>query len=69
MSLTEWQKEDIEDLLEEYPALVEMTDEELDAFSRKLYWEAQGLYDRVNRLESYAENIKLYKQIRKKESE
>ena len=35
MSLTEWQKEDIEDLLEEYPELAEMTDEELDDFSRK----------------------------------
>ena len=67
MNLTEWQKEDIEDLLEEYPELIGMTDEELDAFSRKLYWEAQGLYDRVNRLESYAENIKLYKQTRGKQ--
>lgn len=66
MTLTEWQKEDLEDLLEEYPELAEMTDEELDTFSRKLYWEAQGLYDRVNRLESDAENIKLYKQTRGK---
>ena len=66
MTLTDWQKEDLEDLLEEYPELTAMTDEELDAFSRKLYWEAQGLYDRVNRLESDAENVKLYKQTRGK---
>lgn len=66
MTLTKWQKEDIEDLLEEYPELVDMDDEELVIFSRKLYWEAQGLYDRVNRLESYAENVTLYMQTRGK---
>lgn len=67
MSLTKWQREDLEDLLEEYPELKDLSDEELDTFSRKLYWEAQGLYDRVNRLESYAENVKLYKEVRKNE--
>lgn len=65
MTLTEWQKEDLEDLLEEYPNLKEMTDEELELLSRKLYHEAQGLYDRVCRLESEAENIKLFIQVRK----
>jgi hypothetical protein len=43
-----------------------MTDEELDHLSRKLYWDAQGLYDQVNRMESEAENIKLYKSLRKR---
>ena len=66
MNLTNWQKEDIEDLLEEYPELADMTDEELVVFSRKLYWKAQGLYDEVNRLESKAETVTLYMQIRGK---
>ena len=65
MTLTEWQKEDLEDLQEEYPNLKEMTDEELELLSRKLYHEAQDLYDRVCRLESDAENIKLFIQVRK----
>lgn len=67
MTLTEWQKEDIEDLLEEYPELVGMSDEELVVFSRKLYWKAQGLYDEVNRLESKAETVTLYMQTRGKQ--
>ena len=65
MILTEWQKEDLEDLQENYPNLDEMTDEELELLSRKLYREAQGLYDRVCCLESDAENIKLFMQVRK----
>ncbi len=66
MTLAEWQKEDIEDLLEEYPELANMTDEELVVFSRKLYWKAQGLYDEVNRLENKAETVTLYMQTRGK---
>lgn len=66
MILTDQQKEDIKDLLEEYPELVDMTDEELVVFSRKLYWEAQGLYDEVNRLKSKAETVTLYMQTRGK---
>ena len=63
--LSEWQKEDLEDLLEKYPDLDSMTDEELDHLSHKLYWDAQGLYDQVTHMESEAENIKLYKSLRK----
>lgn len=66
MNLTNWQKEDIEDLLEEHPELADMTDEELVVFSRKLYWKAQSLYDEVNRLESKAETVTLYMQTRGK---
>ena len=52
-------------MCEKYPDLDTMTDEELDHLSRKLYWDAQGLYDQVTRMESEAENIKLYKSLRK----
>ena len=66
MILMDWQKEDIKDLLEEYPELTDMTDEELVVFSRELYWKAQGLYDEGNRLESKAEIITLYMRTRGK---
>lgn len=69
MILTDWQKEDLEDLQEKYPNLDEMTDEELELLSRNFYREAQGLYDRVCRLESDAENIKLFIQVRKESVE
>lgn len=69
MILTDWQKEDLEDLQETYPNLDEMTDEELELLSNKLYREAQGLFDRMCRLESDAENIKLFMQVRKESAE
>lgn len=69
MILTDWQKEDLEDLQETYPNLDEMTDEELELLSDKLYREAQGLFDRMCRLESDAENIKLFMQVRKESTE
>ena len=69
MTLTDWQKEDLEDLQETYPNLDEMTDEELELLSNKLYREAQGLFDRMCRLESDAENIKLFMQVRKESAE
>jgi hypothetical protein len=69
MILTDWQKEDLEDLQETYPNLDEMTDEELELLSNKLYREAQGLFDRMCRLESDAENIKLFMQVRKESTE
>ena len=67
MTLTKWQTKDIQDLLEEYPELVDMSDEELVIFSRKLYWEAQSLYDKVNYLENCAESVTLYMQTRGKQ--
>lgn len=69
MILTDWQKEDLEDLQETYPNLDKMTDEELELLSNKLYREAQGLFDRMCRLESDAENIKLFMQVRKESTE
>ena len=69
MILTDWQKEDLEDLQETYPNLDEMTDEELELLSNKLYREAQGLFDRMCRLESDAVNIKLFMQVRKESTE
>lgn len=52
-------------ILEDYPEVKDKSDEELLDFARKLYWEAQGLFERVNCLEGTAETIKKYIEYRK----
>lgn len=58
LNLSKWYKEDIIDLLEDYPNLLTMTEEELNTLARSLYWKAQGLYSEVTRLENEADAIK-----------
>jgi hypothetical protein len=60
LNLSAWTKEDLIDLLEDYPTLFEMTDGELNKLSRERYQEAQGLIDQANRLESDADAIVKY---------
>lgn len=55
-----WEEEDLEDLLEEYPNLLDMTDEELHKMASQLYWEANGLVEQANRLEAKADTIRSY---------
>jgi hypothetical protein len=43
-----------------------MSDEELKKKIQELYWEASGLFDQANRLESDADTIERYIEIRKK---
>ena len=54
-----WEEDDLEELDEEFH-ITEKTVEELNALATKLYWEAQGLIDRANGLESKAETIRRY---------
>ena len=54
-----WEEEDLEDLENEFH-LTEKTTEELNKLATKLYWEAQGLIDQANRLESKADTIRRY---------
>lgn len=63
LNLTWWQEEDLEDLLEDYPNLLEMSAEELNKLVRQLYWEANGLVEQANRLESKADAIKTYLKV------
>ena len=58
---TDWnkyKKEDILDLVEEHPELLDMTPVQLRTRARDLNWEAQSIYETVNRLESEASLIK-----------
>ena len=59
LNLYWWEEEDLEDLDKEFH-ISEKTTEELNKLATKLYWEAQGLVDRANRLESKAEAIRRY---------
>ena len=54
-----WEEEDLEDLDEEFH-ISEKTTEELNKLATKLYWDAQGLIDEANRLESKADAIRRY---------
>ena len=58
---TDWnkyKKEDILDLVKEHPEFLDMTPVQLRTRARDLNWEAQSIYETVNRLESEASLIK-----------
>ena len=57
-----WEEDDLEALDEEFH-ITEKTTEELNTLATKLYWEAQGLADRANRLESKADTIRRYLEL------
>jgi hypothetical protein len=59
LNLYWWEEEDLEDLDEEFH-ISEKTTEELNKLATKLYWDAQGLVDEANRLESKADTIRRY---------
>ena len=60
-----WVMDDISDMLEEHPEYENMNDEELMQKRNDLYWQAQGCFDRGNRLESDGDTIERYIEIRK----
>lgn len=66
LNLSRWTKEDLIDLLEDYPTLFEMADGELTTLARDKNCEAQGLIDQANRLESDADAIYKYIIARRK---
>jgi hypothetical protein len=59
LDLKWYEEEDLEDLDDEYH-ISGKTTEELNKLATKLYWEAQGLVDQANRLESKADAIRRY---------
>ena len=59
LNLYWWEEEDLEDLDEEFN-ISEKTAEELNKLATKLYWNAQGLVEEANRLESKADAIRRY---------
>ena len=62
LNLYWWEEEDLEDLDEEFH-ISEKTTEELNKLATKLYWNAQGLVDEANRLESKADTIRRYLEL------
>ena len=66
LDLKKYEEEDLEELLEVFPDLLEMTSEQLDRAASDLYWKAQHLYDEVMRLESQADTIRKYMELTEK---
>ena len=59
LDLQWWEKEDIEDLIEEYPQLLEMSLDEIKKLKTKLYLESQHLIERANAIESKADSLQI----------
>ena len=62
LNLYWWEEDDLEDLDDEF-YISEKTAEELNTLATKLYWEAQGLIDRANSLESKVDTIRRYLEL------
>lgn len=63
--ISPWHRETIQDLEEgDYPNLCKMSSQELKALSNKLFFEAQGLYETVCRIESDAEAIAVLARVK-----
>lgn len=55
--LTPWTKDELVDLLDEYPNLLTMSEGDLQKLARERYNTAQGYIDKANRLENEADAI------------
>lgn len=63
-NLSPWVKADLIDLLEDYPNLFDMSKEELQKIAADKYATARGYIDRANRLESDADAISKYCEVK-----
>lgn len=57
--LPEWQREDLEELLYDYPFLLYSSIIELEKFKKELYWEAQEHIETANRIENKADIVSI----------
>ena len=60
LDLKWWEKEDLEDLFEEYPELNNMSIEQMEEFSRKLRRESQNYYDLSMTIDTKADILQEY---------
>lgn len=61
LNLSEWIKEDLEDIEREYPGIfTKNTPEELERIAKNLYWDAQSYIETANTVESQANAITAY---------
>lgn len=58
--LTKWEKEEIMDLLEDYPDFFETDSDKLNEISKDLYREAQSYIDIAFSIENKADTIRTY---------
>lgn len=60
LDLKWWEKEDLEDLFEEYPELNDMSVEQIEEFSHKLRQESQNYYDLSMTIDTKADILQEY---------
>ena len=58
LNLTEYEKDYLEDLCEEYPNFENMSRDELDKLAEELFWKAMGLINEGTQMENKAEAIR-----------
>ena len=58
--LEDWEKDDLEELINNYPGVLDMDEEEVHKLARTFYSKARNLYDEVMRLERYADLLIKY---------
>lgn len=63
----EWQREEIEELLLDYPNLFDMSREEIEKIAEELFWTVQGYIEKANSLEQKYDAIQIYLNVIEKE--
>ena len=58
--LEDWEKDDLEELINNYPGVLDMDEEEVHKLARTFYSKERNLYDEVMRLERYADLLIKY---------
>lgn len=63
----EWQREEIEELLLDYPNLFNMSHEEIEKIAEELFWTAQSYIGKASSLEQKYDAIQIYLNVIEKE--
>ena len=67
LELNKWEKEDLEEMVADYPEILEMSDEEINKLATTFYWEAQSKYEEVVSLENQADILRKFSKLRGKQ--
>lgn len=58
--LEDWEKDDLEEVINNYPGVLDMDEGEVYKLAKSFYSKAQNLYDEVMRLERHADLLIKY---------
>lgn len=60
LKLSEWEREDLEDFIEDNPTFLQLSTDEMKKLKNDLNWKAQNLIDEAGVLENQAYTIDAY---------